>query len=138
MIYNKSKYRNLLAILSSIGVFLNFSYAKDFSYITANTHLSNFTKSTSNYTEVTLPINQNKKQILSFNIEEKAIEKAKEFAPAKVDEIEVEHINDEMGKLTIIKVYLDFSKELEDEEFIRASSIATKATNSENILIKYL
>lgn len=138
MIYNKSKYKKLLTILSTLGIFLNFSYAKDFTYETTNVNLSSFTKSSLKYTNLELPINQYNEKIQSLTDEEKAIEQAKKFAPIQIEEIVVEHIDDEMGKLMVVKVYLDFSKELEDEQYIQASSNATKAINSENILIKYL
>lgn len=43
-----------------------------------------------------------------------------------------------MGVLSIVKVYLEFSDELQDEDYDNATKNANNAINSENILIKYL
>ena len=108
MILDKDKYKKLLVVLSTFGILSNFSYANAFKYNSSST-------------------NKN----VAINI-------AKKFAPVNIEEIVSEQINDEMGNLLVIKVYLDYSTELKDEEYLEAATNANKEINSENILVKYL
>lgn len=136
MIVNSNKYRKFLSVLSTVGIFLNFSYADSFSYNLASTHMTTYKKTSILYKEV-LPLTKetSEKQTIINN---DPLEVAKKFAPANIEEITTESINDEMGELLVVKVYLDYSVELEDDKYFIATNNANKAINSKKILIKYL
>lgn len=139
MIINKLKYNKFLTILSGIGIFFNITYANDFSYNLSKNNLSSYSKSNSFYQKIIPSIETTDKKVVKFiSSEEKALEIAKKFAPEKIEEISTEYIKDELGELIVISVYLDFSKELNDEDYIKASNEANEVINTKNILIKYL
>ena len=136
MIVNNDKYKKFLLILSTFGLFLNFTYANSFKYNSASIHMTGYQKISSDYREIIISNKDVKNETLNNN--EKAINVAKQFAPANIEEIVSENLNDEMGVLSIVKVYLEFSDELQDEDYDNATKNANNAINSENILIKYL
>jgi len=136
MILNNNKYKKFLTVLSTVGIFLNLSYANSFTYNSASTHITTYQKTSSNYKEVSAS-NKNVKEE-TLDVDKNALQVAKEFAPAKIEEVVSEDIHDEMGELSIVKVYLDYTVELEDDAYLIATKNANKAINSEKILIKYL
>jgi len=127
-------------ILFAIGFSTTFSYAKNFSYELLSEEFSYVNKYVSSY--VSLNSNENiQKPILKvkeLSLEEKALNIANECAPCKVEEICSEYLDDENGRLLLVKVYLDFSSELPDETYIEASIKATALVNSKDVLVKYL
>ncbi|WP_066403110.1 hypothetical protein [Aliarcobacter cryaerophilus] len=136
MILDKDKYKKLLVVLSTFGILSNFSYANAFKYNSSSTNKVAYNKIFLEYKEVNLKTENIKNHIVdNKNV---AINIAKKFAPVNIEEIVSEQINDEMGNLLVIKVYLDYSTELKDEEYLEAATNANKEINSENILVKYL
>ncbi len=138
MILNNNKYIKFMNILFAVGFSTIFSYAQNFSYETSNENLSYINKYASSYVDLRIVKEEKDIKPNNLSIEEKALEIARNFAPEKVEEISTEYINDELGTLTVINVYLDFDKELNDEDYIKASNEANEAINTKNILIKYL
>lgn len=143
MITNIKNYSRFVKLLSIVGISV---FSSTITYNTHNYITSNIDVYSSKDTKIYNTYDSNYKSVKSkdnaidntLTGEEKAIVIAKQNAPYDVDYIDVQYIEDEIGKLTTLDVYLKLPQDADQKLIFDVSRSVTGLFESEEYLITYL